>query len=104
MSENHHYQLEVRVTKPMFVGVKLQGMEEFEVTSAPDWWPDAPEGYFSPQTLFISASASCIVLSMFKAAAAMRTEFTDVRFPLTQRCVNVMTRYGSSIEFYFILK
>ncbi|MGY5875301.1 MAG: OsmC family protein [Candidatus Thorarchaeota archaeon] len=83
MSDEHNYELEVRITKPMFVGVNLPGMDEFEVTSALDWWPDAPEGYFSPQTLFLSASASCVVLSMFKAAQAVHTEFTDVRVTAT---------------------
>jgi uncharacterized OsmC-like protein len=62
----------------MFVGVKIPEMEEFEVTSAKDWWPDAPDGKFSPQTLLAAASSSCIILSMFKAAIAVHTEFKDV--------------------------
>ena len=63
----------------MFIGVKILNNEEFEVTSPPDWWPDAPSGKFSPQTLLLSASASCVVLSLFKAAHAFRAEFKDVK-------------------------
>jgi uncharacterized OsmC-like protein len=65
--------------KPMFVGITLDGMKEFEITSAPDWWPDAPLGKFSPQTLLLSASASCVILSLFKAAQAFHAEFKDVK-------------------------
>lgn len=79
MSEEHVYEMENRMIRPMFVGVKIPDMEEFEVTSAKDWWPDAPEGKFSPQTLFVAASSSCIILSMFKAAKAIHTEFKDVK-------------------------
>jgi hypothetical protein len=61
MTEEHIYEAEVRMLRPMFVGVKIPDMEEFEVTSAKDWWPDAPEGVFSPQTLLTAASSSCIV-------------------------------------------
>ena len=79
MSAEHSYHLDARMIKPMFVGVTLDGMNEFEITSAPDWWPDAPSGKFSPQTLLLSASASCVVLSLFKAAQAFRAEFKDVK-------------------------
>jgi uncharacterized OsmC-like protein len=58
--------------------VKLDDMEEFEVRSAPDWWPDAPPGYFSPQTLLLSASASCFTSSLYKVAEAMHTDFKSV--------------------------
>jgi uncharacterized OsmC-like protein len=79
MPNEHVYEMETRMIRPMFAGVKIPDMEEFEVTSAKDWWPDAPEGKFSPQTLFAAASSSCIILSMFKAANAIRTEFKDVK-------------------------
>lgn len=79
MSTEHSYHLDARMIKPMFVGVTLDGMKEFEITSAPDWWPDAPPGKFSPQTLLLSASASCIILSLFKAAQAFHAEFKDVK-------------------------
>ena len=78
MSYDHSYRVSVRTVKPMFMGVTLDDMAEFEVTSAQDWWPDAPPGYFSPQTMLLSASASCYGLSLYKAAKAIHTKFKSV--------------------------
>ncbi|MHA2004158.1 MAG: OsmC family protein [Candidatus Thorarchaeota archaeon] len=78
MSDEHNYSVEVRTVKPMFMGVTLKDMEEFEVTSAPDWWPESPPGFFSPQTMFLAASASCYGLSLYKAARAIHTQFKSV--------------------------
>ena len=78
MSDEHNYSIKVRTVRPMFMGLTLNDMEEFEATSAQDWWPEAPSGYFSPQTLFLSASASCFGLSLYKAARALHTEFKSV--------------------------
>jgi hypothetical protein len=36
MSDEHNYSMEALTVKPMFMGVTLKDMEEFEVTSAPD--------------------------------------------------------------------
>ncbi|TFF91133.1 OsmC family peroxiredoxin, partial [Candidatus Thorarchaeota archaeon] len=78
MSEEHRYKMTTRVLKPMFVGVDIEGMDEFEVTSSQDWWPDAPEGKFSPQTLLVASSGSCFILSFFKAAKSLRVEANNV--------------------------
>jgi uncharacterized OsmC-like protein len=67
----------------MFIGVKIPKNEEFEVTSPPDWWPDAPEKHLSPYTLLLGASASCFSLSMFKAAESMRTSFLNIEVEST---------------------
>jgi len=75
---DHVYSISTRVTRPMFIGVKIPNNEEFEVTSPPDWWPDAPEKHLSPYTLLLGASASCFSLSLFKAAESMRTSFVNV--------------------------
>lgn len=78
MTQEHSYRVQAESVRPMFIGVRVKDMDEFEVTSAPDWWPDAPPGYFSPQTMFVSASASCYALSLFRAAKALRTKFKHV--------------------------
>ncbi len=78
MSDEHRYKMTTRVIRPMFVGVDIEGMEEFEVTSSPDWWPEAPEGTFSPQTLLVAASGSCFTLSFFKAAGNLRVQAENV--------------------------
>jgi uncharacterized OsmC-like protein len=99
MSAEHNYHLDARMIKPMFVGVTLDGMKEFEVTSAPDWWPDAPPGKFSPQTLLLSASASCIILSLFKAAHAFHAEWSSKMSRSSQMGHWLkMDRYGDSTE------
>ena len=59
------------------VTMRIEGMDEVKVTSAPDWWPEAPEGMFSPQTLFVSASASCLILSLYKVAERMHIDFEN---------------------------
>ena len=78
MSDDHTYKMTTRVLRPMFVGVDIEDMEEFEVTSSPDWWPDAPTGKFSPQTLSVAASGSCFILSFFKAADSLRVKAENV--------------------------
>ncbi len=75
---DHVYNLSTRVTRPMFIGVKILNNDEFEVTSPPDWWPDAPEKHISPYTLLLAASASCFSLSVFKAAGSFHTTFSNV--------------------------
>jgi len=62
----------------MFIGVKIQNNDEFEVTSPPDWWPDAPEKHLSPYTLLLAASASCFSLSTFNAAGSLHTSFSNI--------------------------
>jgi len=67
----------------MYIGVKIGKNKEFEVTSPPDWWPDAPEKHLSPYTLLLAASASCFSLSIFKAAKSLHTSFSDVEVDAT---------------------
>ena len=80
---DHVYKISTRVTRPMFIGVKIPNNDEFEVTSPPDWWPDAPEKHLSPYTLLLAASASCFSLSTFKAAGSMHTSFSNIEVEST---------------------
>ena len=80
---DHVYNVSTRVTNPMFIGVKIKHNDEFEVTSPPDWWPDAPEKHLSPYTLLLAASASCFSLSIFKAAGSLHTSFSNVEVEST---------------------
>ena len=80
---DHVYNISTRVTRPMFVGVKIPNNEEFEVTSPPDWWPEAPEKHISPYTLLLGASASCFSLSLFNAAGRIHTSFSNVEIEST---------------------
>ena len=75
--DEHVYNVQARIVRPMFAGVKIHDMEEFEVTTTPDWWPDAPEGYHSPHMMLLSASASCLLVMMFRTSAALHTQFKD---------------------------
>ena len=79
----HVYKVNTRVTRPMFIGVKIKHNNEFEVTSPPDWWPDAPEKHLSPYTLLLAASASCFSLSTFKAAGSIHTSFSNIEVEST---------------------
>ncbi|TFG96988.1 OsmC family peroxiredoxin [Candidatus Thorarchaeota archaeon] len=74
----HTYNISSRVTRPMFIGVKILNNDEFEVTSPPDWWPDAPEKHISPYTMLLGASASCFSLSVFNAAGSLHTSFSNI--------------------------
>ena len=80
---DHVYDLSTRVTRPMFIGVKILNNDEFEVTSPPDWWPDAPEKHLSPYTLLLAASASCFSLSVFNAAESFHTLFSNIEVEAT---------------------
>jgi len=80
---DHVYNISTRVTRPMFIGVKIKNNDEFEVTSPPDWWPDAPEKHLSPYTLLLAASASCFSLSAFKAAGVLNTSFSNIEVEST---------------------
>ena len=80
---DHVYNISSRVTQPMFIGVKILNNDEFEVTSPPDWWPDAPEKHLSPYTLLLGASASCFSLSVFQAAGRLHTFFSNVEVEST---------------------
>ncbi|MHA1963767.1 MAG: OsmC family protein [Candidatus Thorarchaeota archaeon] len=73
--EEHVYRLKARVVRPMFAGVKLPEMDEFEVTTSPDWWPDAPEGVHTPHQMLLAASSSCLLVMMFRTAQALHTQF-----------------------------
>ena len=77
--DEHVYNVKARVVRPMFVGVKRHNMEEFEVTTTPDWWPDAPEGYHTPHTMLLAAAASCLLVMMFRTSAALHTQFKDAQ-------------------------
>ena len=78
MAIEHSYKMNTETIGNRVVTMHLEGMDEVKVTSAPDWWPDAPKGMFSPQTLFISASASCLILSLYKVADRMHLKFKHV--------------------------
>jgi uncharacterized OsmC-like protein len=80
---DHVYNITTHVIRPMFVGVKILDYDEMEVTSPPDWWPDAPEKHLSPYTLLLGASASCFSLSAFKAAGSMHTSFSNIEVEST---------------------
>jgi uncharacterized OsmC-like protein len=73
----HVYTLEARVSRPMFAKVKIDGLDEFEVTTTPDWWPEAPRGFHTPHESLVASSASCLLVSMFRSAKAMHVEFKD---------------------------
>ncbi|MBS3795842.1 MAG: OsmC family protein [Candidatus Thorarchaeota archaeon] len=77
MSE-HAYELTVATVDDRVVEVNIPDVAPFKVTAAKDWWPDAPDGMLSPQTMLVSASATCIVLSLYKAAYKLRTMFDKV--------------------------
>lgn len=81
--EEHVYNLTARVVRPMFAGVKMHDMEEFEVTTSSDWWPDAPEGYHTPHRMLLGASASCLLVMMFRTSAALHTQFKDAQVDAT---------------------
>jgi uncharacterized OsmC-like protein len=80
---DHVYKISTRVIRPMFIGVKIEHNDEFEVTSPPDWWPDAPEKHLSPYTLLLAASASCFSLSASKAAESLHTSFSNIEVKST---------------------
>ncbi|MFW9788430.1 MAG: OsmC family protein [Candidatus Thorarchaeota archaeon] len=67
----------------MFAGVKLPDMEEFEVTTSPDWWPDAPAGVHTPHQMLLAACASCQLVMMFRTAHSLHTEFKDATVDAT---------------------
>ncbi len=75
MSAEHSYKMNTETIGKKVVTIRLEGMEEVRVTSAPDWWPEAERGMFSPQTLFVSASASCLILSLFQVSERMHLDF-----------------------------
>jgi len=75
--EEHIYKLRARVVRPMFAGVKLPDMDEFEVTTSPDWWPDAPKGVHTPQQMLLAACASCQLIMMFRTAQSLHAQFKD---------------------------
>ncbi|MHA1906937.1 MAG: OsmC family protein [Candidatus Thorarchaeota archaeon] len=75
MDVEHSYKMNTETIGNRVVTMRLEGMDEVKVTSAPDWWPEAPAGMFSPQTLFVSASGSCLILSLYKVADRMRINF-----------------------------
>ncbi len=75
MTNEHSYRVSSESIGKNLVSMSLEDMDDVKVTSAPDWWPDAPKGMFSPQTLFVSASGSCLILSLFKVAERMRIDF-----------------------------
>lgn len=75
MVVEHSYKMNTKTTGNKVVTVRLEGMDEVKVTSAPDWWPEAPAGMFSPQSLFVSAAESCLILSLYKVADSMRISF-----------------------------
>ncbi len=81
--DEHVYNLQARIVRPMFAGVKIHDMEEFEVTTSPDWWPDAPVGYHTPHEMLLSASASCLLVMMFRTSAALHTQFKDATVDAT---------------------
>ncbi|MFW9767529.1 MAG: OsmC family protein [Candidatus Thorarchaeota archaeon] len=83
MIDEHVYSLRARVTRPMFAGVKMHDMEEFEVTTSADWWPDAPEGFHTPHSMLLAASASCQLVMMFRTAAVLHTSFKDATIDAT---------------------
>ncbi|MFW9806063.1 MAG: OsmC family protein [Candidatus Thorarchaeota archaeon] len=81
--EEHVYNVTAHVTRPMFAGVKMHDMEEFEVTTSPDWWPDAPKGVQTPHHMLLAASASCQLIMMFRTAKALHTRFKDASVDAT---------------------
>jgi uncharacterized OsmC-like protein len=81
--EEHVYKLKARVVRPMFAGVKLPDMDEFEVTTSPDWWPEAPKGVHTPQQMLLAACASCQLVMMFRTAQALHAQFKDASVDAT---------------------
>jgi organic hydroperoxide reductase OsmC/OhrA len=61
----------------MFAGIKMDDMDEFEVTTSSDWWPDAPKGVHNPHRMLLAASASCHLVMMFRTANALHTTLKD---------------------------
>jgi uncharacterized OsmC-like protein len=75
MPNEHSYRVFSESIGKNLISMSLEGMDDVKVTSASDWWSEAPEGMFSPQTLFVSASGSCLILSLFKVTERMRIDF-----------------------------
>ncbi|MHA1481151.1 MAG: OsmC family protein [Candidatus Thorarchaeota archaeon] len=75
MAAEHSYKMNTETIGNRVVTMRLEGMDEVKVTSAPDWWPEAPKGMFSPQSLFVSASGSCLILSLYKVVDSMHISF-----------------------------
>lgn len=68
----------VGVTAPAEGEVTLSGpdLQDMQVLAPPEF--DGPPGYWSPETLFAGAVASCFVLSFRAVARASKLEWTRV--------------------------
>ena len=75
MAVEHSYKMNTESISKKVVTMHIEGMDEVKAASAPDWWHEAPKGTFSPQTLFVAASASCLILSLYEVAERMHVNF-----------------------------
>lgn len=73
----HHYFVDAVAGPEGTVAVNSPGLAE--IVSAPPPEFDGPEGYWSPETLLVSAASDCLILTFRGVAKANKYEWTSIK-------------------------
>jgi organic hydroperoxide reductase OsmC/OhrA len=73
----HHYRTRAEAKPEGPVRVSAEGLSTIETLPPPEF--DGPEGYWSPESLLLSAVADCFTLTFRRAARASHLEWQDLQ-------------------------
>jgi organic hydroperoxide reductase OsmC/OhrA len=73
----HHYRTRAEATPEGPVRVGAEGLASIETLPPPEF--DGPGGYWSPETLLLSAVADCFTLTFRRVARASKLEWEDLQ-------------------------
>jgi organic hydroperoxide reductase OsmC/OhrA len=93
----HRYYVDAAAGPGGTVTVSSPGLDDIESTPPPEF--DGPEGYWSPETLLVSAVSDCFILTFRGIAKANQLDWTKIKVE-TEGILDRVDRVTSFTEFH----
>ncbi|MFW9788429.1 MAG: OsmC family protein [Candidatus Thorarchaeota archaeon] len=65
------------------VTIEIDGKEDFQVATPPDFWAESPKDILSPEDLFVASALSCYGVSLSGVAKRFHGEFKNFHLSAT---------------------
>jgi len=83
IDEEHRYNISSNWIREKIVTIEIEGKNNFEVATPPDFWPDSPRDTLSPEDLFVASAVSCYGVSLAGVSKRFHAEFTSFKIEAT---------------------
>ena len=94
--DEHNYEMQSNWIREKIVTIEVSGKPTLEIATPLDFWPESPNGLYSPEDLFLASAVSCFGVSIHGVSKRFHAEFSD--FDVTARANLAKGEYGWEFE------